>query len=136
MVYAERMLETAPRQPRFDRADLAECIKACFDCAQACTACADACLGEQDVTPFLRCIRLNLDCADICITTGKMLSRQTEFDPAMVLGVLESCAAACKLCGDECAMHAERGLAHCGVCAEACVRCEAACNKLLSQIAA
>ena len=34
--------------------------------AQVCTACADACLGEDDVGELTRCIRLDLDCADLC----------------------------------------------------------------------
>ena len=136
MVYAERMLQSHPGQTQIDASLLAECIKACIDCAQACTACADACLGEQDVKSQIRCIRLDLDCADICGTTGSILSRQTETDPAIIRSVLQACTQACKVCGDECAMHGEHGMEHCAVCAEACRRCEEACNQVLSQLAA
>ena len=136
MIYAERMLQTAPQPTQFQGAALAECIRACVDCAQACTACADACLGEQDVQSLLRCIRLCLDCADVCAATGNILSRQTATDPDMLRATLRTCAEACRLCGNECDMHGQQGLEHCVVCAEACRRCENACNQLLAQIAA
>jgi hypothetical protein len=67
-----------------------ECIEACYDCAQSCTACADACLGEEDPKLLARCIRLNLDCANICDATGKILSRQTAFKPQMARAALQS----------------------------------------------
>lgn len=107
---------------QFDMAALAAYIEACFDCAQACTACADACLGEQDTAMLRRCIRLDLDCADLCAATGSILSRQTATDPAMVSAALQACAQACKLCGDECEQHGQHGMEHCRVCAEACRR--------------
>lgn len=83
-----------------------------------------------------RCIRLDLDCADICDATGRIVSRQTATEPQLVRAVLEACATACKLCGDECDQHGQHGMEHCRVCAEACRRCEQACNELRSQLAA
>jgi hypothetical protein len=135
MSYARRMLETNPSGAAVDAAALAECIEACFDCAQACTACADACLGEQNTQMMVLCVRLDLDCAEVCAATGKVLSCQTAFEPQMARAVLEACARACKLCGDECDQHAEH-MEHCQVCAEACRRCENACNNLLATLAA
>lgn len=129
--HVEQMLKTHPGQPGLDRTALLECIQACFDCAQACISCADACLAEADVKMMVRCIRLNQDCANVCEATGKILSRQTAFDPAMARAVLQACLAACKLCGDECARHAKM-MAHCKVCEDACRRCEQACTKLLA----
>ncbi|MCX6465916.1 MAG: four-helix bundle copper-binding protein [Pseudonocardiales bacterium] len=81
---------------------------------------------------MVRCIRLDLDCADVCTATGRVLSRQTAYDAALTRAVLEACATACRTCGDECAAHGERGMEHCRVCAEACRRCEQACRALLS----
>ncbi|HEX6041624.1 four-helix bundle copper-binding protein [Longimicrobium sp.] len=133
MNHVQQMLATHPRQSGTDPSALAECIQECFACAQACTSCADACLGEQaHVEHLVRCIRLNLDCADVCDATGRVLSRQTEADPGVIRAQLQSCAVACKACGDECARHAEgMGMEHCRVCAEACRRCEEACTRLL-----
>ena len=132
MSYAQQMTETYPRTFNVDAAVLVACIDACSDCAQACTACADACLSEDKVAELVKCIRLDLDCADVCATTGRVLSRQTEYDANVTRPVLEACIAACKSCGDECERHASMGMEHCRVCAEACRRCEQACTELLA----
>jgi len=66
VTHAQQMLQTNPSSAAVDTPTLVECIEACYDCAQSSTACADACLGEDDPKSLLRCIRLNLDCADIC----------------------------------------------------------------------
>ena len=130
MGYAQQMVEAHPGEAAVDVQKLADCIEACFDCAQVCSACADACLGEEDIQSMAQCIRSDLDCADICDATGKVLSRQTAFDPELARASIEACAKACKLCGDECEGHAEHH-EHCKVCAEACRRCENSCNELL-----
>ena len=135
MSYARQMIDTHPT-PTIGGDALAACLEACFDCAQACTACADACLGESDPKALIRCIRLDLDCADICDTTGRILSRQTATDPGMLRAALEACAIACKLCGDECETHGEHGMDHCRVCAGARRRRERACQELLADMAA
>ena len=134
MSYAKQMTETYPRSFNVDTDVLAKCIEACYDCAQACTACADACLSEDNVAELVKCIRLNSDCADVCETTGRVLSRQTEYDANVTRAVLQACVAACKACGDECEQHASMGMEHCRVCAEACRRCEQACQGLLAAI--
>lgn len=131
MTHTASMLETTPVAPTFDRDPLARCIDACFDCAQACTTCADACLAEESVADLRRCIRLNLDCADICEATGRALSRQTEGDVATLKALLEACAQSCQVCGEECEGHAEHHR-HCRVCADACRSCEESCKQLLA----
>jgi Domain of Unknown Function (DUF326) len=129
---AGQMLDTYPKDlGRVDRRTLLECIEACVECAQACTACADACLSEDMVAELVKCIRSCMDCADVCDTTGRVLSRHTGYDANLTRAVLEACAAACKVCGDECARHAEMH-EHCRVCAEACRRCEQACRELIA----
>lgn len=104
--------------------------------AQVCTACADACLGEDALSELVRCIRLNLDCADVCQATGSVLSRLTATDPAASRRLLEACAEACRTCAAECERHAAMGMEHCRVCAEACRRCEQACRDLLDALPA
>lgn len=126
---AEQMVPLHPRKAAAGE-PLTDCITACLDCEHACTACADACLGERDATTLVRCIRLDLDCADICMTTARVMSRQTAFDPTLARALLQACARACHICGDECDQHAQHGLQHCQVCREACQRCEQACNTL------
>ncbi|GAA5534305.1 four-helix bundle copper-binding protein [Deinococcus aluminii] len=133
----QAMLQTHPQpQTLFDQGALAECIAACFDCAQTCTSCADACLGEQGhLTHLVHCIRLNLDCADVCGTTGRVLSRLTQPDQNVLRAQLQACVAACRACGDECERHArDMNMQHCAVCAESCRRCEQACQNLLGSV--
>ncbi|WP_432502430.1 four-helix bundle copper-binding protein [Kineococcus arenarius] len=128
------MINTYPQDlGGVDREKLVACIEACFECAQTCTACADACLSEDMVAELTKCIRTNLDCADVCETTGKVLSRHTGYDANVTRAIVQACAAACKACGDECASHAGMH-EHCRICAEACRRCEAACDELLATL--
>jgi hypothetical protein len=134
MSYAMRLLDTYPRTFDLDAGLLASTIDALTDCAQACTADADDDLGEPNVADMVKCIRLCLDCADVCTTTASVTSRQTDYDPNVTRPLLEACIAACISCGDECERHAEMH-AHCRVCAEACRRCERACRDLLAATA-
>lgn len=129
-LHIQEMLQTHPRGGRAENRDaLAECIEACFSCAQTCTACADACLGEDNVKELIQCIRNNLDCADLCFATGRLLTRRTAPDNDLVIAQLQACARACNVCGHECERHSMM-MAHCKVCAEACHMCEAVCMKL------
>jgi hypothetical protein len=125
------MLQTYPAEINLDRAKLAATIDALIECSEACTACADACLSEGMVAELTKCIRTNLDCADICGTTARVLSRHTGYDANVSRTLLEACAMVCKSCGDECARHADVH-EHCRICAEACRRCDQACRELLA----
>ncbi|SDJ49759.1 hypothetical protein SAMN04488074_102213 [Lentzea albidocapillata subsp. violacea] len=127
------MLESYPAEINVDRRTLAAAIDALVACAEACTACADACLSESSVAELTKCIRTDLDCADICGTTARVLSRHTAYDANISRALLEACAVACKACGDECWSHANMH-EHCRICAEACRTCEAACRDLLATI--
>src|SRR5260370_28026158 len=127
------MLPSNPRPARVEKGVLAATIDALNDCAQACTADIDADLGEPDVAEMVKCIRLCLDCADICAATVAHTSRLAEYDSKITKLLLEACAAICKSCGDECERHAKMH-AHCRVCEEACRRCERACRDLLGAI--
>ena len=135
MTYAMPMLDTYPAEINLDKAQLASAIDALTACSQACTACADACLSKGgDMLPHLvKCIRDDLDCADICEATGRVLSRHTGYDATLTRAVLQACATACKTCADECDRHADHH-EHCRICAQACRRCEAACNDLLTSL--
>lgn len=115
-----------------DRTALSRCVEECLTCSQTCTACADACLSEaDDQLPTLRtCIRATEDCADVCATTARVLTRHTGYDANVSRAVLEACALVCRSCADECEPHAERH-EHCRVCAAACRSCERACHDLL-----
>ena len=112
---------------------LLHCIKECYACAQVCTSCADACLAEESVAGLRQCIRLDLDCADLCATAGRLATRHTGGISLLVVEILNACALACRLCADECARHAEQ-MEHCRLCAEACNRCEEACSAAIRSL--
>jgi Domain of Unknown Function (DUF326) len=133
MSYARQMLGTYPQALNVDAGTLAAAIDATADCAQACIADTDADLGEQDLAEMVRCIRLCLDCTDVCTATAGVISRPADYDANVTKPLLEACVAICRSCGDECERHA-RMHEHCRVCAEACRRCEQACRELLESI--
>jgi len=130
MSYARQLLDAHPRGVSIDARLLAAAIDALTDCAQACTADADDDLAEQNVADMIRCIRLCLDCADVCTATAAVTSRQTEYDPDVTRPLLQACVVVCRRCGDECGRHAGMH-EHCRICEQACRRCEQACQELL-----
>ena len=131
MSYKMPMLITIPRTSNLDIRVLVATIDALDDCARACIADADSDLNEQNLSELVKCIRLCLDCADVCAATVRVTSRQTEYDATLTKSLLETCTATCKSCGDECERHAQMH-DHCRVCAVACRRCEQACRELLA----
>jgi hypothetical protein len=109
---------------------LIDAIDAAHACAQTCTTCADACLAEDMVAQLRQCIRLNLDCADVCDAFAQLGGRRTGSNEEVIRKVLEACATACRLCGEECQRHAGKH-EHCRVCADACRECDTACQSAL-----
>jgi uncharacterized protein DUF326 len=134
MSYARQMLDTYPHHSPADAEVLAAAIDALSDCVQACTADVDADLSESDLADMVKCIRLCLNCADVCEATLGVVSRPAQWDANVGRPLLESCVAICKSCGDECERHAHAHV-HCRLCAAACRQCEQACRRLLGAIA-
>lgn len=91
-------------------------------------------MSEEDVAALAKCIRANLDCADVCAATARVISRQTEDDANVARSVLEACIAACRSCGDECSCHAEH-MPHCEICAQSYRQCEQSCRQVLGAMA-
>ncbi len=75
------------------------CIDECYSCAAACDHCAASCLFEQDVQKMAKCIRLDLDCAQMCRLAASYMGRGSEFASP----VCNACAEICDACGEECA---------------------------------
>ena len=82
MSYARQMLDTYPRTFNVDAALLAAAIDALDDCAQACNADNAADLSEQNVAEMVRCIRLCLDCVDVCTATARVIGARRSTTPA------------------------------------------------------
>ena len=130
---SKEILESHPAPAQLDRDLLARCIDECLACLQTCTACADADLAEDDIAEMRRCIRLCLDCADVCDATLRLLSRQTDYDPATTRAQVAACWEACAICGHECERHAQHH-EHCRICGRVCRRCERSCSAVLDAI--
>ena len=96
-------------------------LEALNNCAAECNHCATACLDEQDVKMLARCIKLDLDCADICQLTASYVARGSEHANHL----LKECAEICEACAAECEKHTH--MEHCKRCAVACRRCAEAC---------
>ena len=114
-----------------DTAPLAAAVEAALACAAACTACADACLSEHQDEKLARCVRLDLDCADLCVATARVLTRNPSGPGDLARALLEACLVACVECAEECEKHGAHGMEHCRLCAEACRACEQACREVL-----
>lgn len=130
---SSEILHTHPRAegPLVDV--IAACIAACRTCVETCIACADACLAEEDLTDLRRCIRLDLDCVEICGAAANVLSRPRADEAWAVRSIVEAARDVSERCGAECGKHADHH-DHCRVCADACRRCEQACAELLAAL--
>lgn len=131
----QSMLASHPAPASSDGDVAQECVEACYECAAICASCADACLAEEEVAQLVACIRLNLDCADVCELTGRLFARPSRRDAPSLGLQLDACAAICRACGDECERHA-RHMEHCRICAEACRRCAEACDRMRDALVA
>jgi Domain of Unknown Function (DUF326) len=127
------MIDSYPAEINMDRKVIADAVQAMIDCAQTCTACADACLSEHELEQLRKCIRSDLDCADICDTTARVVSRHTGYDANTTRAQLRACIQACNSCGEECEAHAGKH-EHCRICAQTCRSCAQTCQSLLERI--
>jgi hypothetical protein len=78
-------------------------------------------LTEKDVLTLSTCIRLDLDCAEICEAAVGVMARGS----AQATAICELCAKICLACAAECAKHSHE---HCQLCARACETCADACR--------
>ena len=100
-------------------------IYALNNCATECGHCAMACLDEQDVAMLTKCIKLDLDCAEVCRFTASLLSRGSEHG----IHLLKECAEICDACADECEKHSH--MMHCKKCAVVCRDCAEECSEMV-----
>ncbi|HUG41095.1 MAG TPA: hypothetical protein VMM12_11450 [Longimicrobiales bacterium] len=130
-----RMFQTHPAPASDAGEDAFALVQAAAECTYTCTTCADACLEEDDPATLRKCIRLNLDCAQICAVTAMLIARPGAQDRALLRAQLDACAAACRACADECDEHAEMH-EHCRICAESCRACADACDQMTGALVA
>lgn len=129
-----RKIFSAHPKPASDAGDVAfALVKAAAECSYVCTTCADACLEEASSSELRNCIRMNLDCAEICALTATLISRPGEQDRTVLRAQLEACAKACRACAEECGRHGKT-MEHCRICAESCRECAEACDAMLKAL--
>lgn len=100
-------------------------IDALNNCATVCNHCITACLEEEDVKMLANCIKLDIDCAEICGIVAGFLARGS----AHASHLLPECADICNTCAEECEKHTH--MEHCKECAEACRKCAEACDQMV-----
>ena len=92
------------------------------NCAAECNHCATACLDEQNVKMLSKCIKLDMDCAEICTLTASLIARGSAHGKHL----LKECAEVCNACAEECEKHTH--MEHCKQCAAACRACAEICR--------
>lgn len=70
-----------------------------------------------------RCIKLDMDCAQICRLAASYMARGSEFAHALC----RLCADVCQACAEECAKHQ---VDHCQHCAQVCRQCAQECGRM------
>lgn len=100
------------------------CIDACYACAAECDHCATACLYEPDPKTMAECVKLDIDCAEVCRYAAGAMAR----DSQCVAQICGLCAEICDRCGAECEKH---NTDHCQACAVACRRCADECRRMV-----
>jgi hypothetical protein len=83
---------------------------------------------DMDMT---QCIRLCMDCSDICDATANLAIRQTGDDQPTLRELLEVCARMCEQCAAECERHEHE---HCKLCAQICRECAEDCRNAAASL--
>lgn len=99
------------------------------NCRVACGNSADAWLANSPLgSDSLRCIRLLLDCADLCDAAAELASCVAEANPIVLRSHLTTCALACERCVREIQlMRCPQG----ATCVETCRHTAARCRQAL-----
>lgn len=133
MQHLEDVLGAHPRHGRIDSGQVAAFMRELMECLAVVTVSADACLTESDVQELARCIELDLDCADTCDATMKLVARIGNQDALMLAAQVRACRQACAMCAEECERHASYH-EHCRICGETCRSCARACDPILQAL--
>lgn len=97
------------------------CIEACFDCVRSCETCIGN--GLPGGSAMAECLRLCLECADLCQATARVMIRKSPNAAKWA----EFCATICEACAMECDKH---DMEDCRRCAEVCRRCAEECRAI------
>lgn len=104
------------------------CARACSDCQRICDQCSTHCadLMAQGMKEHKKTLMTCQDCAEVCASASKIVSRGGPFADV----ICKACAETCARCGQACDVHG----AHDKImkaCADECRKCEKACREML-----
>jgi hypothetical protein len=100
------------------------CIDTCLECANQCDYCILECLKEENIKVLVQCIRLNRECAQMCLNTARTMTLGSEH----YWDVCKVCADYCDRCVIECEKRTYMDC--CRLCVEICKRCADECRKI------
>lgn len=104
--------------------ELRRCIQDCLECANICEQTIQFCLQQGGKHAAPDHIRMLRDCADSCLMSAAMMSRQSSFHSQhcqLCAEICHACAESCDKMGTDPQMKA---------CADACRTCEDSCKKM------
>ena len=104
-------------------------IEKLCECQAMCKYCFNACLEEENVAMLTKCIKYDVECAEICEMAISSLSYEGDFSK----DIIKLCIEACNKCAKECRKHDHM---HCIECAKACEDCAKACGSSSYYLAA
>jgi hypothetical protein len=100
------------------------CIDECVACTIECRHCITACLHETEIKMLTQCIKLNDDCAAVCLLAMNAMVSGSGFADK----ICSLCAEICTACAVECEKHSH--MEHCARCAVQCRKCASACTSM------
>ncbi|HVD96596.1 MAG TPA: four-helix bundle copper-binding protein [Cytophagaceae bacterium] len=101
------------------------CISICLECATHCAQAAFEGLKESEIKMLSRCIQLQRECAEMCLSTVRILNQGSEH----ARDVCVVCADYCNRCAIESEKHTD--LNYCKICADMCRKCAEECNRIV-----
>ena len=119
----EKMIAEHPDVAGHENELLTKAVRHAMYCAAICNSCAGACSAEPEARTD--CIRLCMDCSDICTATYRVASRRAGSNERVLRAMLEMCAQACETCAEMCAGMKDD---HCQRCAKMCRECAEDCR--------
>jgi hypothetical protein len=104
-----------------------KCAAECYACRRECESCSAHCvrLLAAGKTEHVKTLQTCRDCGDMCACAVGIISRHGPFADL----ICNACAEACARCEKACDRFTEEK--HMKACAEECSRCEKACQEML-----
>ena len=103
------------------------CSEACLKCAAECNQCYNSCLKNNTGSDKESCVTISRDCADICLFTVSMISRNSSYAKELIAICAKVCSQCAVVCKNSCAEN-EACSVDCKSCADTCSECADVCK--------